>query len=569
MTIVAGVRRHAAAFLMASLVFAGVPSFAHEGEEHGSAPAAEVPAAVPALSDAPAGEAHSALYEVVVQGGEDPRLTIYLDDYATNAPVEGASLSVIAGGRRIAARPVSAGTFEARLPQALPHGNTNLRIAVQAAAGDEILMVPVVVPDHAEEATGAGLDWRSMLIGAGALLVVAAIAVGAWFGLRRRPALTAGALAMVGLVAFTPDLKAHGDEVHADEPEAGEAPAAVGGGVSSGASDRPVRAADGSVLLPKPSQRLLGVRTIIGESGTGAAASRLQAQVIPDPARFARVATARGGRVLATSAGFPRPGQSVAAGQALFQLQPALSAADAAGSAAEVRSLEREVRLAEQELRRLEQLRGIVARAEIERARTNLSGLRAQRGAAAGPVQSVEVVRAPIGGTVSTVSTAIGAVAEPGAPLAEIVGNGGWLIEARGLAPGQRLAGRSAVGVTTDGRRIGLRFIGRSPQLVEGADRFLFAVTDGAGTLRGGEAITVEAVLVGSTVQRGIAVPADAITRAGNGEAIAWVKPSALRFEPRQVRTQPLPGGRVLVTAGLRPGERVVTQAASLLGQIR
>jgi multidrug efflux pump subunit AcrA (membrane-fusion protein) len=227
------------------------------------------------------------------------------------------------------------------------------------------------------------------------------------------------------------------------------------------------------------------------------------------------------------------------------------------------------VRLAEQELRRLEQLRGIVARADIERARTNLSGLRSQRGAAAGPVQSVEAIRAPISGTVSGISTAIGAVAEPGSQLAEIVGNGGWLVDARGLAPGQRLAGTTAVGITADGRRFGLRLVGRSPQLVEGSDRFLFAATDGAGALRGGEAITVEAVLVGSSVQRGVVLPAGAITRGESGETLAWVKPSALRFVPRPVRTQPLPGGSVLIVSGLKPGERIVTEAAALLGQVR
>jgi hypothetical protein len=220
-------------------------------------------------------------------------------------------------------------------------------------------------------------------------------------------------------------------------------------------------------------------------------------------------------------------------------------------------------------LRRLEQLRGIVAGKDIERARTNLAGLRAQRGAAAGPVQSAELVRAPISGTVSTISTAIGSVAEPGSPLAEIVGNGGWLVEARGFAPGQQIAGTTATGVTADGRRIGLRLLGRSPQLVDGVDRFLFAIDNGAGTLRGGEAVTVEAVLVGSAVQRGVVLPAEAVTRGWSGETLVWIKPSALRFVPRQVRTQALPGGRVLVLAGLQQGERVVTQAAGLLGQIR
>ena len=557
-------RRLAASFLAAAFLFLGAEAAAHEGEDHGSPPPAAAPAAAAAAAaTGTAGEAHSDRYEVVVQGGEGPLLTVFLDDYATNTPVSGASLSLVIGDRPIEARAVSPGTFEARLAQPLPHGTTNVDVVVRGAGGDDLLSVPVLVPEHEEEESAAGaLDWRSMLIGAGIVALLIAAGFLAFRLARRRPGLAAGAVALVAFVGLTPQVYAHEDEPHGDEP----APPVAG---VAGAGDRPVRAADGSVILPKPSQRLLGVRTMIGVEGTGAAASRLQAQVIPDPARFARLATARGGRVLAAGGAFPRPGQAVAAGQVLFQLQPALPASEAASSAAEVRSLEREVRLAEQELRRLEQLRGIVARAEIERARTNLSGLRAQRGAAAGPVQSTETVRAPIAGTVSTISTAIGAVVEPGGQLAEMVGNGGWLVEARGLAPGQRLAGTTAVGVTADGRRFGLRLVGRSPQLVDGADRFLFTATDGAGALRGGEAITVEAVLVGSAVQRGVVVPADAVTRGSSGETVAWVKPSALRFVPRQVRTQPLPGGRVLVLAGLRPGERVVTQAAGLLGQIR
>ena len=554
-------RRLAAPVLAAALLSFAVVATAHEGEDHGTPPAATVPAAEAAISTA-AGEAHSDRYEVVIQAGEEPRLTVFLDDYATNAPVSGATVSVVVGEQTLAARATSAGTYEARLAAPLAHGTTNVDVVVRGAAGDDLLSVPVVVPEHEEEHGAPGFDWRSLLIGAGVLGLVVALGFGAYRVLRRRPALAATAVAVMTFVALTPGVQAHGDEPHGDEPADSAAGAAIAG-------DRPVRSADGSVLLPKPSQRLLGVRTVVGSEGTGTAASRLQAQVIPDPARFARLATARGGRVLAGGAGFPRPGQAVAAGQVLFQLQPALSASDAASSAAEVRSLEREARLAEQELRRLEQLRGIVARAEIERARTNLTGLRAQRSAAAGPVQGVEAVRAPLSGTVSTISTAIGAVAEPGSQLAEIVGNGGWLIEARGLAAGQRLAGATAVGVTADGRRFGLRLVGRSPQLVDGSDRFLFTVADGAGALRGGEAITVEATLVGSAVQTGVILPADAISRGENGQALAWVKPSAMRFVPRQVRTQPLPGGRVLVVAGLQPGDRVVTQATGLLGQIR
>ncbi|WP_300975117.1 efflux RND transporter periplasmic adaptor subunit [Sphingomonas sp. LHG3406-1] len=554
-------RRLAAPVVGAAALLLATPVAAHEGEDHGTPPAASAP--VPeAATGAAAGEAHSDRYEVVVQAGEEPRVTIFLDDYATNTPVTGARVSVVIGEQTVAARATAPGTFEARLSGPLAHGTTNVDVVVQGAGGDDLLSVPVVVPEHDDASEAGGFAWRTWLMGASIVGLIAALGWAAFRLRRRNPVLVAMAATVVTFAALTPGVQAHGDEPHGDEPADPAAGDAIAG-------NRPVRSADGSLLVPKPSQRLLGIRTVIGTVGTGTAASRLQAQVIPDPARLARLATARGGRVLAGGAGFPRPGQAVSAGQVLFRLQPALSASEAASSAAEVRSLEREVRLAEQELRRLEQLRGIVARAEIERARTNLAGLRSQRSAAAGPVQSVEAVRAPISGTVSAISTAIGAVAEPGSQLAEIVGNGGWLVEARGLAAGQRLAGASAVGVTADGRRFGLRLVGRSPQLVDGSDRFLFTVANGAGSLRGGEAVTVEATLVGASVQRGVVLPADAISRGEDGQLVAWVKPSAMRFVPRQVRTQPLPGGRVLVVAGLQPGDRVVTQAAGLLGQIR
>ncbi|HZH08300.1 MAG TPA: hypothetical protein VEY69_16660, partial [Lautropia sp.] len=393
-----GALRRIAAMLAATLLITSVPAGAHEGEDHGAPPAATAATATPS---GPSGEAHSGRFEVVVTEPEDGRLTVYLDDYATNEPVEGARLILSVAGRQVQASAVSPGTYDARLAAALPHGTTNVGVLVRGVGADEQLNVPVAVPEHEEIVAGeSSLDLRSVLLGAGALALLLGLAFLAYRLLRRRPAVVASMAVLVAFLAMTPGVQAHGDEPHGDEPEA---PTTAGGGASS---DRPLRESDGSVSLPKPSQRLLGIRTIIGEQGTGSAASRLQAEVVPDPARFARLATARGGRVLASGAGFPRPGQPVAAGQVLFQLQPALSASEAASSSAEVRSLEREVRLAEQELRRLEQLRGIVARADIERARTNLAGLRAQRGAASGPMNQVESVRAPIGGTVSAISTA-------------------------------------------------------------------------------------------------------------------------------------------------------------------
>jgi len=74
--------------------------------------------------------------------------------------------------------------------------------------------------------------------------------------------------------------------------------------------------------------------------------------------------------------------------------------------------------------------------------------------------------------------------------------------------------------------------------------------------------------LARSTV-RGVAVPAKALVRSPANQTIVWVKTAPEHFKARVVTTEPLDGARVAVTAGLQAGERVVTQAAPLINQIR
>jgi hypothetical protein len=67
----------------------------------------------------------------------------------------------------------------------------------------------------------------------------------------------------------------------------------------------------------------------------------------------------------------------------------------------------------------------------------------------------------------------------------------------------------------------------------------------------------------------GIAVPRASVLRGANGQNLVWEHVAAERFVSREVRTEPLDGTRVLVQAGLEPGQRVVTQGAELLNQVR
>jgi ABC-type phosphonate transport system ATPase subunit len=50
---------------------------------------------------------------------------------------------------------------------------------------------------------------------------------------------------------------------------------------------------------------------------------------------------------------------------------------------------------------------------------------------------------------------------------------------------------------------------------------------------------------------------------------LVYVHVAAERFEPRAVRVEPLDGERVLVSAGIEVGQRIVVQGAELLDHVR
>ena len=85
--------------------------------------------------------------------------------------------------------------------------------------------------------------------------------------------------------------------------------------------------------------------------------------------------------------------------------------------------------------------------------------------------------------------------------------------------------------------------------------------------MRAGQFVSV---LIRTDEERpGIAVPRSSLVRAANGQDIVFEHTAAEIFVPRPVRTAPLDGENVLVTAGLSAGKRIVTQAAELVDHVR
>ena len=89
----------------------------------------------------------------------------------------------------------------------------------------------------------------------------------------------------------------------------------------------------------------------------------------------------------------------------------------------------------------------------------------------------------------------------------------------------------------------------------------------GGSPLAAGSPIQVT-VQTRETLQ-GVALPAEALARNPSNQTVVWVKTAPEQYAPRVVQHQPLDGERVMITAGLQDGERVVVQATNLINQIR
>ncbi len=139
-------------YALAALLFAA-PVLAHEGHDHSEAPPPMVADATPRF------EAASDLFELVgtLQGST---LTLYLDDYASNAPVAKASLELETGARKYSAKENQPGMYHLDLADTKP-GRHALVFTIQAGEDADLLTANLEIPaDSPVNASADGFDWR-------------------------------------------------------------------------------------------------------------------------------------------------------------------------------------------------------------------------------------------------------------------------------------------------------------------------------------------------------------------------------------------------------------------------
>lgn len=159
-----------------AMPFITLPAGAHEGHDHGAAPA------VAEAGWSPRATARSEDFDLVaaMDGGQ---MLLWLDRGSDNAPVVDAQIEVEAGSWKGVARPAGDGSYRVDAAGLARPGNHQLVFTVQAGSALDLLPATLVLP--AEATAAAPAPGRAVLPVAAAAAVLIA-AVGVW--LRRRRA---------------------------------------------------------------------------------------------------------------------------------------------------------------------------------------------------------------------------------------------------------------------------------------------------------------------------------------------------------------------------------------------
>ncbi|MEE7458873.1 RND transporter [Methylorubrum populi] len=568
MSFSAALRALAVRLALAAAALGAGPSIAHDGHDHGGAPTA------PPSQAAPRAEAASSTFELVAVAGSRT-VRLYLDRFATNAPVNGASVSVETPDGPVEAVAAGDGIYDLAAPWLARSRRHDLLATVTAEGETDVLALDL----HLPEATAVGVAspssaetpaWLANMrrhlthqgpVGAAAggfLLGLAVIML-----LRARRAVPALAVLAVTLTLILGGAAlAHEGHGAGAEPVQGAAltPAALPG------AERARRLPDGAVFVPKSTQRLLALRTGV----TGLAEHRrtveLPGRVIADPNASGVVQSSVGGRLASPPGGFPNLGTRVRRGDVLATVTPPVQAVDQSDMRQTQGDLDQQIAILVRRVGRYERLAatGAVAQTALDDARAELTGLKDRRAALDTIRRAPEELIAPVDGVVAERAAVAGQMATPGTMVFRIVDPDRLYVEALSFASLE--PGAAATARLPDGRSLALAYRGAGLADRNQAVPVQFAVTGGNEGVRLGQFVSVLAPT--GEAAAGLAVPRSGVVRSEGG-AIVYEHVSAERFEPRLVRVEPLDAERVIVAGGLSPGRRVVVQGAELLDQVR
>ena len=453
----------------------------------------------------PRAVAQSEAYEVVAVLKGDS-LAITVDRFADNAPADDAKLIVTIGKRALPAEHLASGIFKVIAEELRVPGTYDLVFDIQDGAASDLLISNLEVPKPVVPLGGASPSTQS---------------------------------------------------------QADKQPAAIF------VSDTPHRIPDGSVFLPKATQRLLDVRTLTAIEVKEAPRAALVGRVVANPNRSGVVQSTIGGRFSPPAGGLPHLGQPISAGDVLGYVAPVFAAIDTSDRIQTAGDLDQQIDLVTSKLNRLRPLAasGAVTKSSVTDAEIELKGFERRRAALRLSSAKPEPLVAPIDGILASMKVLSGQVVTSQDQLFHIVDTKSLWVEALVFDPTGPSSFTSATGTTQNGTSFDLSFVGEGRILQQQSTVLNFAILNPPTLLRVGTPVSV-LVPAGEQIN-GILMPKAAVVRASNGENLVWLHTNTEQFEPRPVRVVPFDGDRVLIVAGLQAGDRVTVRSAELINQVR
>ncbi len=555
----AGARLLAALTCLVVLLFQTVSlAVAHEGHDHG-------PAATQSGPASPRITAISENYQFVgIVEGEV--LVIYLDRFEDNAPVTSATLELTIADSSATAELQKNGTYEVVSPGLKVPGSHEVLVNITDGTATDLLVGVLNIPAPAGMSVGFDhgiwshlsehlqpttkmLAWTSGgvlgLVGLGLLLN------------GRRRGLATVAFMLGALVIGSTATFAHSGDDHGT---------AAGAGMSSNA---PQRQPDGAIFLPKPSQRLLEIRTRILAPETTTRAVRFAGRIVANPNRSGVVQSTIQGRFIPPPDGVLLIGASVRAGDVMGSVAPSFISKDASDMTQTLGELDQQIALARTKLSRQESLlrSNVVAPAVVDEIRIQLDGYLTRRKELLTARIQPEELRAPVDGVVTAVRVVAGQVVSQSDALFTIVDPKSLMVEALAFDQINGAVIESATSATADNVQSELRFVGRSRSLQQQYSVLSFEILNPNPALNVGTPVTITARSGGAVT--GIILPRAAVAQAPNGQMVVFRHREPEIFEPKPIRFEPFDAGTVLVLAGVERGDKVVVQGAQLINQVR
>lgn len=331
----------------------------------------------------------------------------------------------------------------------------------------------------------------------------------------------------------------------------------------------PKRQADGSVFLPKPSQRQLELRTLVAEEKKLPKTVELTGRVTNDPNAGGKVQPTQAGRIEAGPRGLPQLGQAVRKGDTMAVVRASTAAIERANQVAQTAELKANLEQARKRVARLEQLEGTVAQKDVDAARGDAESLAQRLAVVSASVSATEQLVAPVSGVIAAAHAIAGQVVNAGDVLFEIVDPARLVVQASAFDT--TLLGNiaSASASPSAGVAVPLRFVGAGRSLEEGAIPLQFNTNAPKGAVPLAVNQPVKVFVQTKETVLGFAIPAGSVVKNPGNQDIVWVHTGAELFEARSVRLIALDGATVSVVNGLKAGDRVVTQGAALVNQVR